>query len=139
MAERVIDALDGAVEGKTVGLLGVTFKAGTDDMRESPALTVVPALQARGARVQAYDPEGMAQAASMLPDVDWADDPYAALQGADVAVLMTEWPVFRALDLAQVHAALKSPVVVDLRNLYDTATMEKAGFRYISIGRHPVG
>jgi UDPglucose 6-dehydrogenase len=139
MAERVEGALDGSLEGKRVALLGVTFKAETDDMRESPALTVIPDLQRRGAEVVAYDPQGMRRAAELLDGVTWAEDPYEALKGADALAILTEWKVFATLDLVRLRAAMNSPIVVDMRNLYDPAIMEAAGFRYISIGRKPVG
>ncbi|MBP5857831.1 UDP-glucose/GDP-mannose dehydrogenase family protein [Marivibrio halodurans] len=135
MADRIEGAVDGSLDGKRVAVLGVTFKAETDDMRESPALTIIPDLQNRGATVAAYDPQGMENAASLLPDVDWAEDPYDAVKGADVLAIVTEWKVFATLDLVRVRAALKSPIVVDMRNLYDPSIMEAAGFRYVSIGR----
>lgn len=135
MAQRVIDACGGSVADRTVAVLGVTFKPNTDDMREAPSLEIVPALQAAGARVQAYDPEGMDEARELLPDVAWCDNAYAAMQDADVVVLVTEWNEFRALDLERMKAALKAPVMVDLRNIYRPAQMRDAGFRYHSIGR----
>ena len=135
MADRVRAALNGQLEGRTVGVLGLTFKPNTDDMRDSPALDIIPALIAGGARVQAFDPEGMHEAARLLEGVEFRDGPYEALQGADAAVIVTEWDQFRALDLDRVKAALKSPVVVDLRNVYRAEDMEARGFRYSSIGR----
>jgi UDPglucose 6-dehydrogenase len=135
MAARVEKALGGSLQDKRVAVLGVTFKAETDDMRESPSLTIIPDLQRRGAQVVAYDPEGMANAADLLPGVEWVEGPYDAIQGADALAIVTEWKVFATLDLVRVRASLKSPIVVDMRNLYDPAIMDAAGFNYISIGR----
>ncbi|MEQ8603584.1 MAG: UDP-glucose/GDP-mannose dehydrogenase family protein [Marivibrio sp.] len=139
MVERIETALGGDLTDKRVAVLGVTFKAETDDMRESPALTVVPELQRRGARVVAFDPQGMANAAELMPGVDWAEDAYGALRGADAVAILTEWRLFATLDLVRIRSALKSPIVVDMRNLYDPRIMEAAGFRYISVGRRSVG
>jgi UDPglucose 6-dehydrogenase len=135
MVERVRAALDGELAGKTVGVLGLTFKPNTDDMRDSPALDLVPALIAAGATVQAFDPEGMHEAGRLLPGVAFKDGPYGALQGADAAVIVTEWDQFRALDLDRVKQALRSPVLVDLRNVYRPEDLRARGFRYSSIGR----
>ena len=135
MAERVIAACGGSVKGKTIAILGLTFKPNTDDMRDAPSLAIVPALQQAGAAVRAYDPEGMAEARQLLPHVQMCDTSYAALEGADALVIVTEWNEFRALDLARVKTLLKQPVVVDLRNVYDPKDMAEAGFRYSSIGR----
>jgi UDPglucose 6-dehydrogenase len=135
MAKKVIAAAGGSVRGKQVAVLGLTFKPNTDDMRDSPAIDIIQALQDAGATVRAYDPEGHEQAALVLRDEDYAADPYAALAGADVAVLVTEWDAFRALDMDRVKAALKSPVLVDLRNVYDPAEMARRGITYSSIGR----
>jgi UDPglucose 6-dehydrogenase len=135
MAERVVKALDGDLTGKTVALLGLTFKPNTDDMRDAPSLDVAPALIAAGAMVQAFDPEGMKEAAHLLPDVVFKDGPYDAVAGADVVVILTEWDQFRALDLDRVKLLLKQPVMVDLRNVYRPDDMRARGFRYASIGR----
>lgn len=135
MAQRVIDACDGDVGGKTVAVLGVTFKPNTDDMRESPSLDVIPALQKAGATIKAYDPEGMDEAANLLPDVTWCEGAYDALLDADAVVILTEWNQFRNLDLDRVKAMLKAPVFVDLRNIYSPRDMVEAGFRYSSLGR----
>jgi len=135
MAGRVSDALDGDLAGKTVALLGVTFKPNTDDMRDAPSLDVVPALLAAGATVQAYDPEGMHEAAKLLDGVVFKDGPYDAVAGADVVVVLTEWDQFRALDLDRVKLLLRQPVMVDLRNVYRPDDMRARGFRYTSIGR----
>ncbi len=135
MAGRVIAACGGSVKGKTVAVLGLTFKPNTDDMRESPSLEIVPALQKAGATVRAYDPEGMAEAKKVLTNVTWCADAYEAMQGADAATIVTEWNQFRALDLARVKSALKRPVVVDLRNIYRPAEMAAAGIEYHSVGQ----
>jgi UDPglucose 6-dehydrogenase len=135
MAQKIIDALDGNLKGKTVAILGLTFKPNTDDMRDAPALDIVPTLQAEGAKVRAFDPEGMAEAKHMLKDVQFATGPYDCVQGADAVVIVTEWDQFRALDLARVKDSLKTPVVVDLRNIYRPDEMKAKGFKYISVGR----
>jgi UDPglucose 6-dehydrogenase len=135
MAGKVAAALDGDLAGKTIALLGLTFKPNTDDMRDAPSLEVAPALIAMGARVQAFDPEGMAEAAHLLPGVVFKDGPYEAVEGADVVVILTEWDQFRALDLNRVKGLLRQPVMVDLRNVYRPEDMRARGFRYASIGR----
>ena len=135
MAGRVVDALDGDVNGKTIAVLGLAFKPNTDDMRDAPALDIIPALQAMGAKIQAFDPEAMHEAEKLLSDIDFKTGPYEALEGADAMVLITEWDRFRALDLDRVKALLKTPVVVDLRNVYSPEQVRAAGLRYSSIGR----
>ena len=135
LAARVERTVEGGLLGKTVGVLGLTFKPNTDDMRDAPALDLIPALQAAGARVQAYDPEGMPEAARLLADVDFRAGPYEVAQGADVLVIVTEWDPFRALDLDRVKELMRSPVVVDLRNVYRPDELRRRGFRYASIGR----
>ncbi len=135
MADRIIAACGGSVKGKTIAVLGLTFKPNTDDMRDSVSLDVVPALQKAGAVIRAYDPAGMKEAKTLLKDVTWCDGPYAAMQDADAAVILTEWNEFRALDIKQMKAALKQPVLIDLRNVYSPADMRAAGFRYVSVGR----
>jgi UDPglucose 6-dehydrogenase len=135
MADKVTSACGGSLAGKTIAVLGLTFKPNTDDMREAPSLVVVPALEAGGARVRAYDPQGMAEARKLLPALETAGDPYACVAGADAMVILTEWDQFRALDLARIKAALRSPVVVDLRNIYKPEGMAEMGFRYVSVGR----
>ena len=136
MADRVAAALGGSdLKGKTVALLGLTFKPNTDDMRDAPSLDVAPALMAKGAKVQAFDPEGMAEAAKLLDGVVFRDGPYDAVEGADVVVILTEWDQFRALDLDRIKLLLKQPVMVDLRNVYRPEDMKARGFRYTSIGR----
>jgi UDPglucose 6-dehydrogenase len=135
MAKRVSAAADGDLNGKTVAVLGLTFKPNTDDMRDSPALDLVPALIAAGARVQAFDPEGMHEARALLDGVDFRDGPYDAVKDADVVVIVTEWDPFRALDLDRLKSLVKQPVIVDLRNIYRPEDMRAKGFRYTSIGR----
>jgi UDPglucose 6-dehydrogenase len=139
MAERVIAACGGDLNGKTVAVLGLTFKPNTDDMRESPSLDIVPALQKAGATVRAYDPEGMHEAKTMLDHVIWCDGAYETMNDADVLVIITEWNEFRALDLDRVKTLMKKPVMVDLRNIYDPADMSEQGFDYHSIGRPAAG
>ncbi|MGE0253782.1 MAG: UDP-glucose/GDP-mannose dehydrogenase family protein [Alphaproteobacteria bacterium] len=135
MAEKVIAACGGSVAGKTVAVLGVTFKPNTDDMRDAPSLVILPQLVASGARVRAYDPAGMKEAAHLIAGVEWCDDAYATMAGADALVVLTEWNAFRGLDTDRVMSLLREPVIIDLRNVYDPADMAAAGFRYVSIGR----
>lgn len=138
MAEKVVAACGGSVKGKTVAVLGLTFKPETDDMRDSPSLEIVPALQSAGATIRAFDPEGMHEARKLLKDVVWCDDGYETATGADVLVIITEWNQFRALDMEKLKTLLRAPVMVDLRNIYKPAEMKEAGFRYYSVGRPPV-
>ncbi len=135
MAEKVRDALGGSVSGRTVGVLGLTFKPNTDDMRDSPSLSIVPALQAMGARIKAFDPVGMEAAAALLPDVAFATGPYEAARDADALVIVTEWDQFRALDLDLLKSVMAAPVMVDLRNIYRPAEVRAHGFTYVSVGR----
>lgn len=135
MASRVIQACGGSVRGKTVGILGVAFKPNTDDMRDAPALAIVPALQDAGASVRAYDPAAMREAGSMLPGVHWCSDAYDVADGADALVLITEWNEFRALDLERVGRLMRARVLVDLRNVYPPEEASAAGFTYTGIGR----
>jgi UDPglucose 6-dehydrogenase len=137
MAKKIETAF-GGVKGKTVAVLGLTFKPNTDDMRDSPSLVIVPHLQAAGATIRAYDPEGRREAAKHLK-LDFCDNTYEALDGADGVVILTEWNEFRALDLAKVKELLKKPLMVDLRNIYRPAQMAQAGFHYVSVGRADVG
>jgi UDPglucose 6-dehydrogenase len=134
MADKIAKALGGEVAGKTIGLLGLTFKPNTDDMRDAPSLAIVPALQAMGASVQAFDPEGH-EAAALLKGVDFKANAYEVAEGADAVVLITEWDQFRALDLDRLKAGMNQPVLVDLRNVYNPAEMKTRGFRYVSVGR----
>jgi UDPglucose 6-dehydrogenase len=135
MANRVIAACGGSLVNKTIAVLGLTFKPNTDDMRDSPSLDIVPALQAAGAKVRAYDPIGMKEAALLLDNVDYAAGPYQALEGADGVVLITEWDEFRALDIDRVKELMKTPVMVDLRNIYRPREMAERGIDYHSVGR----
>ncbi len=135
MAGKVAAALDGAVGGKTIGVLGLTFKADTDDTRDSPSLALIAGLQDRGATVRAYDPAGMEQAKLSLTAVDYCNDPYAAAEGADALVIATEWQQFRTLDLPRLKRAMAQPLIVDLRNIYDIEAMKRADFRYVALGR----
>ena len=137
MAEKIAAAM-GGVNGKTVAILGVTFKPNTDDMRDSPSLDIIPALQAAGASVRAFDPEGMKEAEKLLPGVTWTKNAYDAMTGADAVAILTEWNDFRALNLERAKSLLKAPLMVDLRNIYVPADMAAAGFRYYSVGRRPV-
>jgi UDPglucose 6-dehydrogenase len=133
MARKIVRAF-GGVSGKTVAVLGLTYKPNTDDMRDAPSLVIVPVLKAEGARVRAYDPEGAKEGARLL-DAELCADAYEAISGADGVVILTEWNEFRALDLARVKALLKRPLMVDLRNIYRPQQMAEAGFTYISVGR----
>ncbi|WP_210485571.1 UDP-glucose dehydrogenase family protein [Microvirga antarctica] len=135
MGRKVITACGGSVRGKTIAVLGLTFKPNTDDMRDAPSLDIITTLQDAGASVRAYDPEGMHVAKPMLPEVDYARDAYDCARGADALVIVTEWDAFRALDLGRLHNALAHPVVVDLRNIYRPDEMRRRGFTYVSVGR----
>ena len=135
MADKVIEACGGSVAGATVAVLGLTFKPNTDDMREAPALTIIPALQDAGAAIRAFDPAGMGEAKALLKDVAWCSDAYDALSGADALVIVTEWNEFRALDLARVKTLMRRPIFVDLRNIYSPVEVAEAGFTYRSVGR----
>jgi len=141
MAARVsaalgADGMPGSLAGKTIGVLGLAFKPNTDDMRDAPSLDIVPALQAMGAVVRAFDPEAH-EARQLLPDVQFTASPYEAVDGADAVVIITEWDQFRALDLERVKGLMRSPTLIDLRNIYKTDAMARLGFRYFSIGRAP--
>jgi UDPglucose 6-dehydrogenase len=138
MAERIIRACGGSIAGKTIAVLGLAFKPNTDDMRESPSLTIIPMLREAGATVRAFDPESMAEAKKLLTGIVYGASAYDAMDGADAVAILTEWNEFRALDLTRVKALLKSPVVIDLRNIYKPADMAAAGFYYFSIGRRSV-
>jgi UDPglucose 6-dehydrogenase len=131
---RKIEAAFGGLAGKTIAVLGLTFKPNTDDMRDAPSLVILPYLHAAGATIRAYDPEGAKEARKYL-NIELCHDTYEALEGADGVVILTEWNEFRALDLPRVKAALKQPLMVDLRNIYRPSQMQEAGFRYISVGR----
>lgn len=139
MADKVIEACDGSVDGKNIAILGLTFKPNTDDMRDSPSLAIIEALQKAGASIRAYDPQGMDEAATLLEDVMFCEGPYETMEGAHALVIVTEWNAFRALDLNRVKTLLTHPVLVDLRNIYNPREMELAGFMYHSVGRGPTG
>ena len=135
MARKVINALGGEARGKTVAILGLTFKPNTDDMRDSPSIAIIQALQDVGAEIRAYDPEGTEQAKLALNDVFYAKNPYDCVTGADVAVLVTEWDAFRALDLDRMKTLMTSAAIVDLRNVYRPDEVRSRGFTYDSVGR----
>jgi UDPglucose 6-dehydrogenase len=138
MATKIIAAMGGDVKGKTIGVLGLAFKQNTDDMRDAPSLDILPALVAAGAKVVAFDPEAMKEAAHLLKDIGYADSAYKAVDGADAMVIITEWDQFRALDLDRIKGAMRGNVVVDLRNIYAPEDMARHGFAYTSIGRPAV-
>ncbi|MCB2129960.1 MAG: UDP-glucose/GDP-mannose dehydrogenase family protein [Rhodobacteraceae bacterium] len=136
MVEKIMDLCDGSVNGKTVAVLGVTFKPNTDDMRDAPSLTIVPALVGNGARVRVVDPQGRREGEKLLPGVTWLDDAYGAAEGADIVVLMTEWNEFRALDLVRLARSMATARMVDLRNVYSPKDAAAAGFKaYSCVGR----
>ena len=136
MLDKIIDLCDGSVNGKTIGVLGVTFKPNTDDMRDAPSLTILPALIGAGAKVRVADPQGKREGEALLPGVTWCDNAYQATQGADAVVILTEWNEFRALDLARMAAKMASPRMADLRNIYAPQAVLQAGFsRYLGVGR----
>ena len=135
MAQKVVKAIGGSAAGKTIAILGLTFKPETDDMRDSPAITIVEELVKAGATVRGYDPEGMENARQVLPPITYCDGPYAAAEGADAVVIVTEWNEFRALDLKRIKAAVKAPVLVDLRNIYRKEEVARHGFTYYCVGR----
>ncbi|MBV8593923.1 MAG: UDP-glucose/GDP-mannose dehydrogenase family protein, partial [Caulobacteraceae bacterium] len=135
MARKIQNACGGSVAGKRIAVLGLTYKPKTDDMRDAPSLVIVPELQAAGATIVAYDPEGTRMARTLLAGVEFAENAYACLEGADAAAIITEWDEFRALDLRRVKAALATPVIVDLRNICPIRTMRDMGFRYVCVGR----
>ncbi len=135
MAKKVINAAGGDVRGKKIGVLGIAFKPNTDDIREAPALAIIPVLQDAGAIIAAHDPEAMENAKSVLPGVTWVDDPYAAAKDADVLVIVTEWNEYRALDLDKLSGLMTAKRIVDLRNIYKPDEMRTRGYHYVSIGR----
>src|SRR5687768_6273739 len=137
MGRKVIQALGGDARGRTVAMLGLTFKPNTDDMRDAPSLSIVQALQDAGAAVRGYDPEGTEQARPVMPGVEFFDSPYRAAAGADAVVLVTEWDVLRALDLKRLARDMAQPVFVDLRSVYPPDEVEEAGLRWFGIGRPP--
>jgi len=138
MAEKIISACGGSVKGKTIGILGISFKPNTDDVRDAPSLVIVPLLQAAGAILKAHDPIAMEQAKKHLSSIDWKDDPYAVAVDADAVVIITEWNEYRALDLPRLAASMKTRCLIDLRNIYKDSDIEAAGLTYHSIGRPAV-
>jgi UDPglucose 6-dehydrogenase len=130
-----IEKLVGDLSGKNIGVLGLSFKPETDDMRESPAIEIINAMTSRGASVKAYDPVAMDEARHYIESIEYAIDEYDAIRGADALVIITEWNQFRALDMEKVKSLLKSPKIVDLRNIYEPEDMRELGFEYIGVGR----
>ena len=135
MGRKIIAALGGDARGKKVALFGLTFKPNTDDMRDAPSIAIVQTLLDAGAEVHAHDPEGMDEAAKIMPEVTMTESAYSAASDADAVAIVTEWDAYRALDLAKLRAAMKGNAIVDLRNIYRAAEVEAAGFRYTSVGR----
>ncbi len=135
MGRKVLAACGGSVRGKTIAVLGLTFKPNTDDMRDSPAISIITALQDSGAKINAFDPEGMEQARLHLDNLTFCGDPYACCKDASALVIITEWDAFRALDLGRVKSLLAAPVLVDLRNIYDPNEVKRHGFTYVGVGR----
>ena len=136
MIDKIMDLADGSVNGKIIAVLGVTFKPNTDDMRDAPALTIVPALVGGGAKVRVVDPQGAREGTALLPGVQWLEDPYKAAQKADVLVILTEWNEFRALDLKRLAKRMATPRMADLRNIYSAKDAKRAGFEaYVAVGR----
>ena len=136
MVGKIIDMCDGSVSGKVLAVLGVTFKPNTDDMREAPSLTIIPALITQGAHIRVVDPQGRREGEAMLPGVDWLESPYEAATGADAIVVLTEWNEFRALDLADLAARMRRARMADLRNIYSASEVKEAGFEsYVAVGR----
>lgn len=135
MAKKIEAALDGDLTGKTIAILGLAFKPNTDDMRDAPSLTIIPYLQERRAQIRAFDPEAMPEAQTILSGIDYTQDAYSCVEGADITVILTEWDQFRALDMQTMKAKMKSPKIVDLRNIYRPDDMAQQGIEYYSIGR----
>jgi UDPglucose 6-dehydrogenase len=138
MARKVINACDGSVRGKKIAVLGLTFKPNTDDMRDSPSLAIIQALQDNGAEVHAYDPEGVEAAKNLLSNVTFGKDAYEIATGADALVLVTEWDEFRALDFRNLASVMSSSILVDLRNVYPEEEVHRHGFTYHGVGRSGV-
>ena len=135
MVDKIVNALDGQTEGKTVAVLGLSFKPETDDMREAPSIDIIRGLLDRGASIRAFDPAAMAEAGRMIPEMVLCKDAYEACVGADVLTLVTEWNQFRMLDLKRIKSSMSEPRMVDLRNIYDADRVEAEGFLYWSVGR----
>ena len=132
---KVIEAAGGDVDGKTIAVLGIAFKPNTDDVREAASLTLIPALQKAGASIKAHDPQAMPAATQILENVRWGDDAYETADGADIAVILTEWNEYRALDLSRISEAMHGDLLVDFRNIYPLHEMENVALKYISVGR----
>lgn len=135
MANKIIKTMGGDVAGKTIAVLGLAFKQNTDDMRESPSLTIIPILQEAGAKIKAFDPEAMQEAEHLLNGITFAKDAYECVEGADGVVILTEWDVFRGLNMKRMKALLAEPNLIDLRNIYSARTMNELGFNYVGVGR----
>lgn len=135
MAQKIIAACDNNLKGKTLGILGVTFKPNTDDMRDAPSLDIIPLLQEAGAKIRAYDPEGMEEARKYLDDIEWVSDAYSVMPDADALLVLTEWNEFRVLDFERIKSLLKESLIIDLRNIYSPADLAAHGFNYHSVGR----
>ena len=135
MADKIIRGCEGSIRGKTIAILGITFKPNTDDIRDAPSLEIIPTLQKEGANIKAYDPEGMIEGKQVLTDVNWCQNAYEAMEGAHAVAILTEWNEFRGLDVKRMKALLREPTIIDLRNIYDPLKMQEIGFNYTSIGR----
>ena len=135
MAEKVIKACGGDVSGKTIGVLGLTFKPNTDDMRDAPSLDIIPILQSKGAKIKAFDPAGIEEAEKLFQNVEFVTGPYLAAENVDALVIITEWNEFRALDLDKMRTEMSSPILIDLRNIYDPEEVRHKGYEYTSVGR----
>ena len=135
MVNKIIGALDGGPAGRNVAVLGLSFKPETDDIRDAPAIDIIRALQAKGVRIRAYDPVAMSRAAEVLEDVELCKDSYEACEGADALVIITEWNQFRLLDMERIRGLMKTPTLIDLRNVYEPAPIQAQGFRYLGVGR----
>jgi UDPglucose 6-dehydrogenase len=135
MLDKIIDALGDDASGKTVGILGLAFKPETDDMRDSPTIPIIKGLQARGAKIRAFDPQSMENCKTIFENVTYCEDAYGTADGADALVLATEWNLFRALNFERIRKAMKAPNLIDLRNVYDPQRMKALGFFYSSVGR----
>ncbi len=135
MVKKIREALGGDVAGKTIGVLGLTFKPETDDLRDSPALSILPPLLEKGAKIQVHDPQGMKEAEQLFPEFIYTSNSYEAATDADALVLMTEWNQYRALDLEKIKSLMKQPLFIDLRNVYSPDKMKNSGFVYVGVGR----
>jgi UDPglucose 6-dehydrogenase len=136
MVDKIIGVMGGDVKGKTLAVLGLSFKPNTDDMRDAPSVSILGALKGKGAAIRAYDPVAMEEARKVMPDVTYCEDPYGCAEGADALIIMTEWNQFRILDLEKLKHSLNAPVIIDLRNVYEPLKMRSEGFRYACVGRH---